>query len=204
MEQKECRFRAETAPSKQLMKEAYGAVMWHSWRAWVYIAAIALGLGLAAYHIDDARIWSARGYGDAWKNNMIMIVYCLLLAVYLLVRLFTAPGLSARRFMRRLEAVHGDISTMKITYFFHDDLICTRSTSGQKIETAYDQITAVHETAHGIVLRRKEHLFETMDKSAVEGGTPGDFKAFLREKMPGAKFHWKRNGYEENDGGRPG
>ena len=193
MEQNDCRFQVETVPSKELMKEAYEAVMWHSWRAWVNVAAIALGLGVAGYRIYDAYLWSMRGYGDAWKNNMIMIVYCLLLAGFLLVRLFTAPGLSARKFMRRLEAVHGDISTMKITYSFHGDLIYTQSSSGQKLETAYDQIVAVHETAHGIVMRRKEHLFEALDKSAIEGGTLEDFKAFLQEKMPGAKFHWKQN-----------
>ena len=193
MEQNDCRFQVETVPSKELMKEAYEAVMWHSWRAWVNVAAIALGLGVAGYRIYDAYLWSMRGYGDAWKNNMIMIVYCLLLAGFLLVRLFTAPGLSARKFMRRLEAVHGDISTMKITYSFHGDLIYTQSSTGQKIETAYDQIIAVHETAHGIVMRRKENLFEALDKSAIEGGTLEGFKTFLQEKMPNAKFHLKRD-----------
>ena len=74
MEQNDCRFRAETALSRELMKEAYGTVMWHSWRAWVNVAAIALGLGVAGYRIYDANLWSMRGYGDAWKNNRIMII----------------------------------------------------------------------------------------------------------------------------------
>lgn len=125
---------------------------------------------------------------------MIMIVYGLLAAAYLSVRLLTAPGFSSRKFMRRLEAVHGDISTLKTTYLFDDDRMHSQSSSGQKIETAYDQIIAVHETAHGIVMRRKENLFEALDKSAIEGGTLEDFKAFLQEKMPSAKFHWKQNG----------
>ena len=124
---------------------------------------------------------------------MVMIVYCLLLAIYLLVRLFTAPGFSARKFMRRLEAVHGDASTLKLTYYFEDDRMRSQSSSGQKVETAYDQIVAVHETAHGIVMRRKENLFEALDKSTVCGGTLEDFKAFLQEKMPNAKFHLKRD-----------
>lgn len=193
MEQNDCRFQIETNPTNELMKEAYSAVMWHSWRAWVYVAAIVLGFGLAGYRIYDANLWSMRGYRDAWRDNMVMIVYCLLLAIYLLVRLFTAPGFSARKFMRRLEAVHGDASTLKLTYYFDDDRMHSQSSSGQKLETAYDQIVAVHETAHGIVMRRKEHLFESLDKSAIEGGTLEDFKAFLQEKMPGAKFHWKQN-----------
>lgn len=33
MEQSDCRFQVETTPAKELMKETYGAVMWHSWRA---------------------------------------------------------------------------------------------------------------------------------------------------------------------------
>ena len=193
MEQNDCRFQVEMTTTKELMKEAYGAVMWHSWRAWVYVAAIALGFGLAGYRIYDAYTWSMWGYRDAWRDNMVMIVYCLLLAIYLLVRLFTAPGLSARKFMRRLEAVHGDSSTLKFTYYFDDDHMHSQSSSGQKLETAYDQITAVHETAHGIVMRRKENLFEALDKSAIEGGTLKGFKTFLQEKMPNAKFHWKQN-----------
>lgn len=193
MEQNNYSFQVETVPSKELMEEAYVTVMWHSWRAWIYVAAIALGFGLAGYRIYDAYTWSMWGYRDAWRDNMVMIVYCLLLAIYLLVRLFTAPGLSARKFMRRLEAVHGDASTLKLTYYFDDDRMHSQSSSGQKLETAYDQITAVHETAHGIVMRRKENLFEALDKSAIEGGTPEDFRAFLQEKMPNAKFHWKQN-----------
>lgn len=62
MEQNDCRFQVETVPSKELMKEADGAVMWHSWRAWVYVAAIVLGLGLAGYRINDANNWAMRGY----------------------------------------------------------------------------------------------------------------------------------------------
>lgn len=193
MEHDDCRFQVETTPNKELMKEAYGTVMWHSWRAWVYVAAISLGFGLAGYRIYDAYTWSMWGYRDAWRDNMVMIVYCLLLAIYLLVRLFTAPGFSARKFMRRLEAVHGDASTLKLTYYFDDDRMHSQSSSGQKVETAYDQIVAVHETAHGIVMRRKENLFEALDKSTVCGGTLEDFKAFLQEKMPNAKFHLKRD-----------
>ena len=82
---------------------------------------------------------------------------------------------------------------LKLTYYFDDDHMHSQSSSGQKVETAYDQIVAVHETAHGIVMRRKEQLFEALDKSAIEGGTLEGFKTFLQEKMPNAKFHLKRD-----------
>ena len=33
MEQNDSRFQVEMTTTKELMKEAYSAVMWHSWRA---------------------------------------------------------------------------------------------------------------------------------------------------------------------------
>lgn len=191
MKQNDCRFQIETTPSKELMKEAYLAVIYRTWKGWVYIGLALLCLGIAAYNAYDAWHAARMGWGNIWEINLPYILYFLLLGGFITGRLIAAPELGARKYMKRLAAVHGDPSAMKVTYFFSDDAMHSLSSAGQKIDTAYDQIIAVRETVHGIVLVRKLKLFEILDKSRIEGGTLEDFKAFLQEKMSNAKFHWK-------------
>lgn len=191
MEQENTRFQIEMSPSQNLMKEAYQAVLWHSWRAWVYAVGAASLLGLGLYRLYKASVWANLGWADAWSDYLPLTIYCFVLAALLLFRLLTAPGFSARKYMKRLTAVHGDAARLKIVYRFDASGIHSQSSTGQQIDTAYDQIVSVHETSHGIVLRRKENLFEVLEKSGIQGGTLGDFRTFLEEKMPHAKRRWK-------------
>ncbi len=192
MEQHDHRFQIETVPAKELMKEGYRVVIYRTWNGMLNIGLAVLCLGIAAYLACDAWHGARMGWGNAWERNLPYVVDLLLIAGFVTGRLIAAPELGARKYMKRLAAVHGDAAALKITYFFSDGGIHSDSSSGQKIDTAYDQIISVRETAHGIVLLRKLKLFEILDKSKIEGGTLEDFKAFLQEKMPNAKFHWKR------------
>ncbi len=192
MENYNSQFTVETTPSQTLMKEGYRVVVYRNWRGIVNIGLAVLCLGLAAYKAYEAWHWTRIGWEGAWGDNSSYIVYFLLIGVFVLGRLIAAPGLGARKYMRRLAAVHGDCSTLHISYFFADDAIHSDSSTGQKTETAYDQIVSVHETSNGIVLCRKLGLFEIIDKSKIQGGTLEEFRSFLLGKMPNAKFHWKR------------
>ena len=191
MEKNNNYFTVEATPNQTLMKEGYQVVVYRSWRGIVNIGLAVLCLGIAAYKAYDAWHWTRIGWEDAWEHNLSYIVYFLLIGGFVLGRLIAAPELGARKYMRRLTAVHGDCSTLHISYFFADDVIRSDSSTGQKTETAYDQIISVHETASGIVLRRKLGLFEIIDKSKIQGGTLEEFRSFLLEKMPNARFHWK-------------
>ena len=192
MEEENCRFQVETAPSQELMKEGYRVVIYRTWRSIVNIALAIVCLGAAAYQAYDALKRARLGWGDAWNNNIPYMIYFLVLAGFIIGRLIAAPGIGARKYMKRLAAVHGDAAALKVTYSFADDAIHSQSSTGQKVDTAYDQIISVRETAHGIVLARKLNLFEVLDKETLQGGSLEDFRTFLQEKMPNAKFSWKR------------
>lgn len=191
MEEGNLRFRVEVTPDQGLMEDGYRAVIWRSWQAGVYAAVAVLCLGAAGYRVYEACHWARLGWTNIWDQYIFHIVYFLLLAGFVIWRLFSAPGRAARKNLQRLTAVHGDTAKLKITYSFDGDAMHSLGSSGQRIDTAYDQIISVHETERGIVLRRKLSLFETLDKSTIQGGSLQDFRVFLQEKMPQARFHWK-------------
>lgn len=191
MEQKDSRFQIEMTLTKELIKEGHLAIFYRTWNGVMDIGLVVLGLGLAAFAAFCAWNTERAGWDGAWEHYLPYIVFFLLLDGIIIGMLIASPGLLARSSMKRLTILHGDTFALKITYFFADDAIHSQSSTGQKIDTAYEKILSVHETAHGIVLRRKMSLFDILDKSRIEGGTLEDFKAFLQEKMPNAKFHWK-------------
>ncbi len=191
MEQPDIRFQFEQSPSQELTSEGSATVMWHSWRAWVSLAAGIILLGASAYSFYHIYIRPDPGPKGALLSNPAFIVYCLILGVYSLARLFILPESRARKYMKRLEAVYKDPAGLTITYCFKDDGYHSRTSDGAVINSAYDQILAVYETPHGIILQRKMHLFESLDKSRIQGGTLPEFKSFLQEKIPAAKFRWK-------------
>lgn len=193
MEQNDCRFRIETTPTKELMKEGFRTVAWFSWRPVFFGAMAAFSVWKMGDSFYNASCW-ARLYNQDTAQQYILLGLCwLALAALATGYVLVFPSLSAKRYMKRNAALFGDMNALLVTRQFCDDCIHSTSSTGTELQTAYDQIISVWETAHGIVLRRKMNLFEMLDKSRIESGTLEDFKAFLQEKMPDAKFHWKQN-----------
>lgn len=193
MEQNDCRFRIETTPTKELMKEGFRTVVWFSWRPVFFGAMAAFSVWKMGDSFYNASCW-VRLYNQDTSRQFILLGLCwLALAALAVGYVLVFPSLSAKRYMRQNAALFGDMNALLVTRQFCDDCIHSTSSTGTELQTAYDQIISVWETAHGIVLRRKMNLFEMLDKSRIESGTLEDFKAFLQEKMPDAKFHWKQN-----------
>ena len=191
MEQENERFQIEMTPQKELMREGYRIMIWHSWRAVVYSILAALCMWQTGRYFNLAFYWNGQGWDEAFGYYLPDALYFLALTAATLALFFFMPALSARRYMKRLASVFGDPAALTVSYRFGEDALHSQDSSGQKIDTAYDQYVSVWETAHCIVLRRKMSVFHVLDKSKIRGGVLGDFKAFLQEKMPQAKFHWK-------------
>ena len=189
MEEKHC-FQAEFTPDSSLVKECYRATLHRSLTSFLYIIFSVLLFGYAAYHI-----YSALNSVYSWRyelyRSLPIIAYCLLIAGLGIVMRSTLPGRLARKYMKQTSSLYGD-AAVTATFFFDDDAIRLQSSTGERRETAYGQIISVYETAHGVVLRRKPNLFEMLNKETIRGGSLDDFQTFLREKMPEAKFHWKK------------
>lgn len=183
MEEKHC-FQAEFSPDRTVVKESYRVTMIRSAGGIINIVLAILCLGFAVYLILP----------DPWymlKYHSWYIAYFFFVVGFLIVRLIVLPGIFARRYLRRLSEVYGD-APQKADFFFDDDLIRCRSGDGGKRETAYDQIRSVHETAHAVVLRRRQNLFEMLNKETVQGGSVEDLLTFLEKKNPKAKVYRKR------------
>ena len=185
-------FTAETEMDETLLKEGFRVMMFRSWRLYVYALLILCLFGLGGYSIYEAIYWSSVGYSPAWRRFGPLAAVSFVFAVLLIVKLITAPSGAARKYMKRIEVVLGENPELKVCYSFTDSVIYEESSSEEKRETGYDQVVAVYETEHGIILRRKMNLFEPIAKSGIEGGTLNEFRAFLQSKMPDAKFSLKK------------
>ena len=184
-------FYLENSPSKELMTEGYRAMIRHSRRAIVYCIAIAIGLALAVHSFLTAR--NPLNLELGITPSLLYSLYFLLLSGFLAWRLFTSPRKAAATYMKRLAVVYGDdTSALTVTYSFTEDHIHSASSNGAHSDMTYDQIVAAYETSHVIVLRFQQKLFETLDKSKIQGGSLQDFRAFIEKKATSAKVFWKR------------
>ncbi len=190
MEEQEARFRAGFVPSRELMRESYRAVFRHSWRAAAYIALAAFCLGMALYCAYWIKVFLDTGYGAG--RLPVYAALFLAMAAYPVALLLFTPALAARGYMRRLAAIHGGTEGLSVAYAFGDEGVRELDSTGAKVDTAYGQIRAVYETERCVVLRRRMRVFQVVDKGSVQGGSLREFRAFLQEKIPAARFHWKR------------
>ena len=188
-EEREYRFRVESPLSKELITEGYRIATWHSWRVIVYALAILFFFGFALKYTVEAGRLAAAGVKDAWSTYLPYIAAMSTLGILYVCLQVLSPGIYARRYMRQREAMHGDISTQKAVYFFGENGFHSEGSIGTKIDKDYDRIVSVYETEHAIVMLQKPQLLYPMDKSRIEGGSPEEFRAFLKEKRPWAKFH---------------
>ncbi len=178
MEKKEY-FCAEVTPNQMLYKEAYKAIIWHSWRPLLYICIVLAGLFMVgkSLYIGD--------YEDPFN------IYFLFLVGFIIWRLLSAPERAARKSINRISAVYGNNTEITVAYSFRDNDYHTHTASGGDIDTAYDQIKSVYETSHGIILYRTQNLFEILDKNSIQGGSLHEFREFLEKNMSETKFFWK-------------
>ena len=190
-EEREYRFRVESPLSKELITEGYRIATWHSWRVIVYALAILFFFGFAVKYAAEAGRLAAVGVKDAWSTYLPYIAAMSTLGILYVCLQVLSPGIYARRYIRQREAVHGDISAQKAIFFFGEHGFHSEGTSGTKIDMDYERIVSVYETEHAIVMMQKPQLIYPMDKSRIEGGSPEEFRAFLKEKMPWVKFHMK-------------
>lgn len=186
-----CRFHVESPLERELLTEGYRALMLRSWRFILGMILTLACIGFAVKYTADAARLVREGYTGVWEKWLPHILFMTALGIANTVLHATNPGRCSRRFIRQREALYGDAAHQKADFFFCDELFHAEGSSGVKFETAYAQIRSVYETKHGIVLKQKENLFHILDKSRIDGGSPEELTAFLKEKLPWAEFHMK-------------
>lgn len=164
------------------MKEGYRAVIWHSWRPVLGLAAGSLCIGVAVWYIvNSTRVSGLVPY----------IAILLLLGGYNLYNVFTLPKRSARRYFKTASQLENGVKKLRTVDYFGEDSIRMERADGSKNTMRYEQVKYVYETEHGIMLRLQMMAFHPLAKSGLRGGTLEEFRAFLKEKMSSAKFSMK-------------
>jgi len=187
-------FYIETTLDKTLLKEGMAVMIHHMWRFAICLVLIAVYYGFGGYGLYRLISYARMGVPFDYLKRLIPSTAVLLVgAVVSTVIVLSSPSRMAKKHLKRLDVIHNDQKPRTVFYHFKDSIMVAEGSSGEIIDTSYDQIIAVYETKHTIVLRRKMNLFETLDKSKVSGGSLDEFKAFLESRMNQTKFHWKND-----------
>ena len=181
-EEAACRFTAETMPDEQLMKEGYQAVLWGSWRSVVALLIGAISLIIAGRYIV---------YSFTVSGLVPYVAVFLFLGGFTLYNLFSLPKRSAQRYFKVASQMENGVKKLRIVDYFGEDSVRMEKADGSKNSIRYDQVKYVYETKHGIMLRLQMLTFHAIAKEGLRGGSVEEFKAFLKEKMPWAKFSMK-------------
>lgn len=113
-------------------------------------------------------------------------------AIYLLIDcLWLRSFLAARRFEKRTQELYPGQTQELIIHAFEDHMEAATNLTEQTERIDYGCIIRVKETKELILLFRKQRLFYQLEKDGFEQGSVPEFIAFLKEKIPAAKFNVK-------------
>lgn len=113
-------------------------------------------------------------------------------AIYLLIDcLWLRSFLAARRFEKRTQELYPGQTQELIIHAFEDHMEAATNLTEQTEQIDYGCIIRVKETKGLILLFRKQRLFYQLEKDGFEQGSAPEFIAFLKEKIPAAKFNVK-------------
>lgn len=178
------RFEVRFTPNQELMEEAYRA----STPSWIKMLAILMPIlcwTVGSFCIYGVWAWDVQ---DLLGQGILLLALGALWLGYYLLR----PKLAARRrekMSRELDAKQGAGSA---AFRFYEEEIRGDETHGSHMVIPYDKIIKVKESQHLLLLTRKQMLMHMLDKSSLQPENLPQFKDFLREKAPQAKFQFKK------------
>jgi len=177
-------FRIVTTCTRKFMQKTYQASM-SLWRtAFVLAMAVILLSSFAFFFIlciDDLSMLPFIGW------------FSLAYAIYLIIDcLWLRCFLAARRFEKRMQELYPDQTQQLTIHAFEDHMEAATSLTEQTEQIDYGCIIRVKETKELILLFRKQRLFYQLEKTGFEQGSAPEFIAFLKEKIPAAKFNVKK------------
>ena len=124
-----------------------------------------------------------------WRRDQLVATAALFVLGLYLYRILFAPRRAAQRAVQRAEETYGQSATAEIA-FYPDRLCIHNRTSGAQGRFLYDQIEYCAESKDMLMLLTRQKQFVPLSKAGFSGTDAEGFKAFMREKAPGAKFRW--------------
>lgn len=182
-EQKQPLFRIVTTCTRNCMQKAYQASI-PPWRT-AFVLAMAVIL-LASFtfffifSIDDLSTLPFIGWFSL-AYAIYKIIDCLWLRCFL----------AARRFEKKMQELYPNQTQQLTIHAFEDHMETATNLTEQTEQMDYGCIIRVKETKELILLFRKQRLFYQLEKAGFEQGSAPEFIAFLKGKIPAAKFNVK-------------
>lgn len=122
------------------------------------------------------------------RNNAVIKLVCSTVALAVLF-FYLLPVLTAFYMYKRDRHLHHETICEYIT-FFNDYFLETAYPSKAETRINYSQIKRVVETKRFFLIAIKYQVFFIIDKDNFQGINPIDFKKFIKEKVPKAKFQF--------------
>lgn len=177
-------FRIVTTCTRNCMQKVYQA----SIPLWTIVFRMTMAVILLAnftfffiFCIDDLSMLPFIGW------------FSLAYAIYLIIDcLWLRCFLAARRFEKRTQELYPGQTQQLTIHAFEDHMEAATNLTEQTEQIDYGCIIRVKETKELILLFRKQRLFYQLEKDGFEHGSSDEFIAFLKEKIPTAKFNVKK------------
>ena len=186
MSEEKTLFQNSFTPSKEQYVQAYRRVLfsWSKKQAVFMFAALGAVAVLAV--ISGLLSGGSPFSGDnAFLYGMLLIIIALLCLLY-----FWLPNQSAKNTMRQQQEGYAQPVTIE-TAFSENNVRVINAASKGEMNFSYDAFTRCTETEELLLVQTKSKQTLLLLKTGFTRGNEAEFKAFLREKCPQARFGWK-------------
>lgn len=171
------RFSVQTELNIALHEEANRAM---SGKTGTIMFFVAVGM-IAAYLIASIWLLLSSQNGASWLS----IVICLIAIGMLLYSRLFGQKKQLKKWEERVQASFGTNALHLTVDFYEHILTQTIRESGDSVECGYSQLRELRESEHLFLLKNSNGNFFFLDKSAVCGGSAGELRAFLQERIGG-------------------
>ena len=103
---------------------------------------------------------------------------------------FLLPRLFARRTVKRLRELFGEIGALTVTVET-DRVRMYNASNNSEVRFGFDAFARFSETRELLLLRTHARQTVMLSKTGFTQGDEAQFKALMREKCPQAKAKWK-------------
>ena len=178
-ETERAQFENVFTPGYQEYSQSYQKVWWYAPSHWISMLLAVLVVGFALYVIFIQRV----------VTPMMLAALAVFIGL-VLYRFLYMPRQQAKLTVRRMEENYGHAPEIRIS-FYGDRYVILNTASGGKSASSYAHIAYCAETRDTLILRTRQKQFVPLAKTGFIGGDIAAFKAFMRQKLPSAKFRWQ-------------
>lgn len=171
------KFSVNTVINAKIQQEASQTLATKSAKivSYVCFALVVVAFGLLIWQYVIART----------STNLIMMILCALVLVYLAYSHLTMPKKALARWESSLVRTYGSAELHLTTEFYNLSLAQTVKEDGSVNVQGYSELSELRESEHLFLLRRSKQQWFFLAKDGFTTGTADEFRAFIKARLEG-------------------